>query len=648
LTSGHGCDSTETSVIRIFTRNGEAIATAARTESGPAGLHEPGSAPVTRGRPAWPGRLVPVVRRAAFLAAAFLPFAFLAAFALYPLLQQGYGSFYSWYQLRPATFIGAHNYTTLFADPVAAAAAVRTVFYLLIVVGCQVGLGLAAAWLTVRARRGRTVLMAVFLLPLAVPWPTAAGLFQGFTGYGGLLNQLNAVLPGAHAPVLWLDHPLAAQALIVVAGIWKGTPWCFLLLLGALAASPPEVFEAARLDGARGLAFWTRVLLPSIRPMLVFVIVLRIFTEAQTYTSIDLLTGGGPSFTTQLASSYGYELAFGYFQFGTASALATLLGAGLLVVAGAGVLAAAPRALTAPGRERARWRPLPGLLRLIPARRRPGSQAAGRRRRWLALTVLVVLALAPFAGALGAGLLGHAPGGGAGGGFGHGHRPGGGAGGGPGLGAAFGVQWDVVRTGLWNSGLVTAGTLALTLLLAVPAAYVLARTRFRLRGALFGFVLFTLAIPGVVLILPQVEEISWLGLANTRTGLVLLYTAASLPLAVFFLRPAFAAVPEPLAEGMRVDGAGGLTIVRRLILPLSARTMIAVSVLVVAWVWNELPLAVVLINSKSLLTLPVLIELGAGGSGSLGSSWISMLPPLLVFAVAQRSLRSGLTAGSLL
>src|SRR6185312_362839 len=112
--------------------------------------------------------LVPVVRRAAFLTAAVLPFLFLAAFALYPLLQQGYGSFYSWYQLHPATFTGLHNYTTLFADPVAAAA-VRTAGYLLIVVGGQTGLGLAAAWLTVRAQRGRAVLTAVFLLPLAVP-----------------------------------------------------------------------------------------------------------------------------------------------------------------------------------------------------------------------------------------------------------------------------------------------------------------------------------------------------------------------------------------------------------------------------------------------------------------------------------------------
>jgi len=91
---------------------------------------------------------------------------------------------------------------------------------------------------------------------------------------------------------------------------------------------------------------------------------------------------------------------------------------------------------------------------------------------------------------------------------------------------------------------------------------------------------------------------------------------------VFFLRPAFASVPGPLIESMRVDGAPGLVIARRLFLPYVARTIIAVALLVVVWVWNELPLAAVMINSQSLQTLPVLVELNIDGSASAGSSWI--------------------------
>jgi ABC-type glycerol-3-phosphate transport system permease component len=99
---------------------------------------------------------------------------------------------------------------------------------------------------------------------------------------------------------------------------------------------------------------------------------------------------------------------------------------------------------------------------------------------------------------------------------------------------------------------------------------------------------------------------------------------------------------------MRVDGASGFVIMRKLILPFTSRTMIAVAVLVVVFVWNELPLAVVLINSQSLQTLPVLISLGIGRSGSLGASWISMAPPLLLFLATQRFFRRGLITGRLL
>jgi ABC-type glycerol-3-phosphate transport system permease component len=139
-----------------------------------------------------------------------------------------------------------------------------------------------------------------------------------------------------------------------------------------------------------------------------------------------------------------------------------------------------------------------------------------------------------------------------------------------------------------------------------------------------------------------------LHLVNAHLGLICLYAAANLPMAVFFLRPAFASVPQPLVESMRVDGASGLVVLRRLFLPFTARTMIGVALLVVAYVWNELPLAVVMINSQSLQTLPVLIALGIGGSGSLQSSWISMAPPLLLLLITLRYFRRGLITGSLL
>jgi ABC-type glycerol-3-phosphate transport system permease component len=543
--------------------------------------------------------------RVVFGAVTAVPFLFLAAFTIYPLLQQFYGSFYFWYQLQPSAFTGLANYWRLFDDPVARLAALHTVIYVLCAVPCEVGLGLAAASLTLRARRGQAVLAALFILPLVVPWGTAADLFLAL-------------------PQPWYDRPLPAFAILVVISIWKGVPWCYLLLLGALSIAPAEVFEAARIDGARGVVFWRRILIPAIRPMFVFVIVLRIVIEAQNLTPVELLTGGGPSFTTQLSSYYGFELGFDFFQFGEAAALGTLLGAALLVVAVLGWRCARAR----PARP-ARVPSLPAIVWRRPrARARAGaarrlrwapahSIAWGNRARGLFATVLVVLLLAPFAEVARERI-------------------------------RYALQWAAIDSGLRNSAIVTGGTLGLTLLLAVPAAYLLARKRFRLNGPLFAFVLFTLAIPGVVIILPQVEEMSRLGLVNSYLGLIILYAAANLPLAIFFLRPAFASVPEPLIESMRVDGAQGLVIARRLLLPYVARTIIAVALLVVVWVWNELPLAVVMINSQSLQTLPVLVELNIGGSASVAASWISMAPPLVLFLATLPYFRRGVITGNLL
>ncbi len=144
---------------------------------------------------------------------------------------------------------------------------------------------------------------------------------------------------------MWLFHPRLAFGTIVVFGIWKGAPWCYLLLLGALSGCSEEVFEAARIDGARGLSLLWRVVIPAIRPMFVFVIVLRFIAEAQTYNSVAMLTNGGPSFpgATELVGFYANQLAFGYQNFGEATAMGTLVGAVLVFVAVTGWVLAVPR-----------------------------------------------------------------------------------------------------------------------------------------------------------------------------------------------------------------------------------------------------------------------------------------------------------------
>ncbi len=578
---------------------------------------------------------------------AVFPFVFLAAFVAYPLWQEVGGSFSSWYQLKPHGFAGTRNYVALFNDVVARVAALHSVFYLLLTVPAEVGLGLAGAWMTLRVKRGQGLLAVVFLLPLVVPWTVAGTLFYGLFNIHGVADQLSQDVFGVGSSFLWLDHPRLAFGVIVVFGIWKGAPWCYLLLLGALSACPDEVFEAARIDGARGFSFWWNVVLPAIKPMLVFVIVLRLLTEAQTYNSVAMLTNGGPSFpgATELVGFYANTLAFGYYNFGEASAMGTVIGAVLVAIAiGGWMLAFSQRV----GRRRLYGRAdlqngavvAPALLGRVRSwahtvwprgsNDEPGevrghmrhSMRWAQRGRWGLLTVMIVLVLLPFAGEAEFWL---------------------------GRGEFAGTFWPAIKTGVWNTLILSAATLGGTLLLAVPAAYFLAFKKSRWRTVLFVFVLFTLAVPGVIFILPQFEEIVWLGLVNTRVGIVVLYITANLPLAVFFLRPAFASVPVPLIEAMRVDGASGLGILRRLVLRLSSSTIIALSVLMVVWVWGELPIAEAVLNSnnQSASTLPLLLLEGNIGNPN-AVYLISLAVPLLLFLAAQRYFRRGLMSGSLL
>ena len=585
-----------------------------------------------------------------WLAGLAIPFVFLLFASVGPLVDQAFGSFFNWYDIHPASFAGFHNYGEVVADPMASAALVHTAIYVGVAVPVEVVLGLAGAWLVYRARRGRAALTTLFVLPLVVPWAATATLFsvllRSTSGFDGAIDHVI----GDTTPLVWDLNPRLAFGVIVFVGIWKGAPWCFLLMLAAFSTAPVQLFEAGRVDGARGLSYWRYVVVPTVWPMLVFVIIFRLFTEAQMAQSVDLLTQGGPFDDTQLVGSYANDLAFMAFRFAESEALASATGAVLLVLAlmALSLLYRPKQPLVAPLRRAVRSArrvlltpvnagdgaaaSLSTLVLETPGHQRPPARAAAflawfgsskRRTRRLAAVALFIAAateLIPLTSALQRGALG----------------------------PVFRLPWPEVGTGLANSAIMTVGTVAGTLLLAVPAAYVLAQWRFPGRSALFGLVLVAIAVPGALTLFPQARALVWMGLVNTRLGVMLIYISLDLPVAIFFLRAAFAAVPKPLIEAMRVDGASTARIATRLFLPMSASTLVVVVVLTVLQVWNDSLIMIVMTSSPSLYTLPVLVANGLGGPAALGVTWLTIGPPLLVFLASQRHFYRGIAPGPLL
>ena len=218
---------------------------------------------------------------------------------------------------------------------------------------------------------------------------------------------------------------------------------------------------------------------------------------------------------------------------------------------------------------------------------------------------------------------------------------------------------------LWNYGsgmptylgnsLTTAFlTIALTLLLTVPAGYGLAR--FPIPGKEFIFVLLLLAliIPYQALLTPIFLMFSTLGLTNNLLGLAIVHTLIQLPFSLYIMRNAFEAVPRELEEAALVDGANSWQILRRVFLPSMVPAVITVTLFAFVTSWNEFLGALVMMTNDSDLTLPVVLAITRSVT-SLGSTdWgmlqagvtIAVIPCVVVFLLLQRYYVSGLLSGA--
>lgn len=207
--------------------------------------------------------------------------------------------------------------------------------------------------------------------------------------------------------------------------------------------------------------------------------------------------------------------------------------------------------------------------------------------------------------------------------------------------------------GRWigNSLLVSLVSTALTVVLASVAAYGLSRFRFRLRGPVILLVLATQLLPFVVLITPIYLFFSEVGLLNSHVGLVVVYTAMTLPLAVVLSLGYFDTIPTVLDEAARIDGCGTLSTIFRVVLPVAAPGIVTVAVTAFIATWEEYLFASVLMTSDELKTVQVGL---AGYFGEYTTDWslvmaaasVAAVPTVLLFAVVQKRIVSGLAAGS--
>lgn len=210
---------------------------------------------------------------------------------------------------------------------------------------------------------------------------------------------------------------------------------------------------------------------------------------------------------------------------------------------------------------------------------------------------------------------------------------------------------DLVTAAL-NSLTVAVATTALVVLVSLPAAYAMARFRTKLRGIATGWILLSQVFPFILIIIPLFLVLRQIGLINSLVGLVVVYSVWSLPFALWMLQGYVAGIPTELEEAGAMDGASRLRILRSIVLPLLAPGLVATSMFTFIGSWNEFFFALVLIQDPSLQTLPLTLArfVGAEGQVQLGElaagSLLATIPSLLLFAVIQRRLTSGLLSGA--
>src|SRR5215469_1129991 len=286
--------------------------------------------------PAWANGS-PSVRRSSFQWAPYLfllpTVGLLFLFSLYPML---YGV---WMSLRTtdvihgtSTFVGLNNYIDLFHDPQFGLSVLNTAWYTMTVVPLIVAGSVAIAVFLRDSRPALLLARVGFYIPFVLSPVVVA------TSWKWLLNEDLGVINGflkwaGMSTIPWLSSDFSARVSVVVASVWNLVGFYMLMVLAGLSQISPDLYEAARIEGANAWHRFWRITLPMLKPTILLVVILATVHATQAFETILLLTDGGPGGATRLVVQNMYLAAFGRLQPGYGVAQAVVLFPVILFVA---------------------------------------------------------------------------------------------------------------------------------------------------------------------------------------------------------------------------------------------------------------------------------------------------------------------------
>jgi multiple sugar transport system permease protein len=252
-----------------------------------------------------------------------LPFAAVSTlFVIYPAAESVRLAFYSKLPFRPTfTFVGLDNFRYLAEDPVFWAAARQAMVWTGASTVLQTVLGVALALLLNQAVRGINLFRGLLLFPYMVPTVVIALIWRWM--FNPEFGVINAGLLGSgllSRNIYWFSDPGWAMASTILLNVWKYTPFVVICVLARLQSIPPELDEAAQVDGAGAWPRFLHITLPQLKTVLAVVVVFRTVWTFNKFEEIYLLTRGGPGTSTFNLAVYAFEQATANLRLGVSAA----------------------------------------------------------------------------------------------------------------------------------------------------------------------------------------------------------------------------------------------------------------------------------------------------------------------------------------
>jgi ABC-type sugar transport system permease subunit len=222
-------------------------------------------------------------------------------------------------------WVGLSNYEAILSDPIFWRAGFNTLVFSIGMVFVPLVLGLFLAILIDTGISGTSTFRSLIFVPVIVPLVVAGIVFGWLLGSNGLINS---VLVGAgiiDEPMRFLNSTTWSLPSVLLMVIWKRTGYYLVILLAGLQGIPDSVYEAAQIAGKSRFETFRNITLPLLKPAILVTVIIGIIDSVKAFAHVYVMTGGGPSHSSEILATYFYKIAFRFFQFGEGAAYGFIL-----------------------------------------------------------------------------------------------------------------------------------------------------------------------------------------------------------------------------------------------------------------------------------------------------------------------------------